>query len=471
MARRRVTIVGAGPGGYVAAVRAAQLGGEVTLIESQEVGGVCLNKGCIPSKALIYGAEMLALMRRAEEFGVLLSGEARADVARMVERKRKVVQIQVKGIHALLKSWGVRYLLGRGRLESDRSVRVTAPDGAEQVVVADRIVIATGSTALQPALFPFDGETVITSAEALEPKTLPARLTIVGGGVEGCEFACLYRALGSDVTLIELKPRLLPLEDEEISAYLEREMHKQGIEIRTGAQVQSVAVQGGQVTVTLADGATVASDRLLVSIGRRPNTTGLGLDAVGITPGQRGEIPANTQLETAAAGVYAIGDVLGRIMLAHVASSEGKLAVANALGDGPGRAMDYAVVPAGIFTLPEIGTVGLKEWEARARGIPVRAGKFLYRALGRSHTMGEVAGLFKIVSDPATDRILGAHLIGAHAAELVHELALAMRLGATAAQVGEMIHAHPTLAEGVMEAAEESFGHAIHVPRKPGAAA
>jgi dihydrolipoamide dehydrogenase len=466
---RSIVIIGAGPGGYVAAIRAAQLGGRVTLIEAQEVGGTCLNQGCIPSKALIYDVEVMDLIRRAAEFGIEIQGEPRFNPERMIERKRKVVETQVRGIHSLLKSWGVRYMKGRGRLLDGRTVAVAGPDGTEERLSAGRIILATGSIPIKPDLFPFDGEKIITSEEALMLKSIPARLLIIGAGVEGCEFAFLYRGLGSDVTLVEMKPRALHTEDEEISAMVEREMNKRAIKLHAGVRVEKVERRGPELVAVLSDGREIASDQILVSIGRRMSTDGLGLDRAGVSVGARGEVIVNERMETNTPGIYAIGDLVARMMLAHVASAEGKIAAHNAVGAGDPKAMDYRVVPAGIFTQPEIGTVGLKDWEAAKQGLKIKVGRFLFRALGRAHTLGEITGVIKVITDAATRQILGVHIIGPHASDLIHEAALAMRLGATSEDLAHLIHAHPTLMEGIMEAAEDVRGMSIHTLKKPGA--
>jgi dihydrolipoamide dehydrogenase len=464
----RIVVIGAGPGGYVAAIRAAQLGAQVSLIEEREVGGTCLNKGCIPSKALIYNAEVLGLLRRAEEFGVRVTHEATFDVTRMLERKQRIVQTQVRGIHALLKSWGVSLIKGRGRLVGPRTVEAVDSGGSSRRIEADRIILATGSKPIQPSFFPFDGERVITSEEALEPRVLPKSLLIIGAGIEGCEFGFLYRALGASVTMVEMKSRPLATEDEEVSSLIAREMNKRGITLYLGLRVEKVAAEPARIMATLSDGQTVEAERLLISIGRAMHTEGLGLAEAGIAIGNRGEIIVNERMETKAPGIYAIGDAVGRIMLAHVASAEGKIAAANAVAEQGNRSMNYDVVPAGIFTQPEIGTVGLKEWEAAERGLKVRVGRYPFRALGRAHTMDEIAGMVKVIADQETGRILGVHIVGPHASDLIHEAAIAMRLGAKASDMAEMIHAHPTLSEAMMEAAEDLQGSAIHLPRPKG---
>ena len=468
-----LAILGAGPGGYVAAIRAAQLGARVTVIENQALGGVCLNWGCIPSKALLSVVEFGDKAKKAKDFGIQLSGPVTYDPAVMVARKNKVVSTLVKGIATLFKTWNIEHLEGRGELLDARTIRVTKPDGAEILVEADGLIIATGSSWPNLPLFPIDGTQIITSKQALDLSRIPASLLIVGGGVEGCEFASLYSGLGTQVTLVELVPRLLPLEDEEISQMMERELKKRGVDIRTGVTVDQIVRQPEVVTAHLRDGLSLNVEQVLVSVGRGFNSRGIGLEKAGVQVGPRGEIVVNDRMETNVPGVYAIGDVVGKAMLAHVASAQGKVAVENFMGHP--RTIDYDVIPTGIFTLPEIGRVGLTEQQARDRCLAagkdpqqsVRVGRFRYGGLGKAQATGDIQGLLKVIVDAESDRILGVHILGAHATDLIHEAALAMHLGATVSRVAEMIHAHPTLAEGLMEAMEDVHGHAIHLARKP----
>ncbi|HRB81170.1 MAG TPA: dihydrolipoyl dehydrogenase [Nitrospira sp.] len=461
---KHLAILGAGPGGYVAAIRAAQLGARVTVIENQALGGVCLNWGCIPSKALLSVVE---------DFGIQLSGPVTYDPTVMVARKNKVVSTLVKGIATLFKTWNIDHLEGTGELLDARTIRVTKADGVETRVMADGLIIATGSSWPNLPLFPIDGTQIITSKQALDLSRIPASLLIVGGGVEGCEFASLYSGLGTQVTLVELVPRLLPLEDEEISQMMERELKKRGVDIRTGVTVDQIVRQPEVVTAHLRDGLSLNVEQVLVSVGRGFNSRGIGLEKAGVQVGTRGEIVVNDRMETNVPGVYAIGDVVGKAMLAHVASAQGKVAVENFIGHP--RTIDYDVIPTGIFTLPEIGRVGLTEQQARDRCAAagkdpqqvVRVGRFRYGGLGKAQATGDIQGLVKVIGDADSDRILGVHILGAHATDLIHEAALAMHLGATVSRVAEMIHAHPTLAEGLMEAMEDVHGHAIHLARKP----
>jgi dihydrolipoamide dehydrogenase len=471
-APKHIAILGAGPGGYVAAIRAAQLGARVTVIENQALGGVCLNWGCIPSKALLAVVELGEQVKKAADYGLTVEGPVGYDPVRMVSRKNRVVEGLAKGIATLFKIWNIEHINGTGELLDAKSLRVVKRDGTDLTIGADAIVIATGSSWPNLPLFPVDGKQIITSKEALDLGSIPKSLLIVGGGAEGCEFASLYSGLGTKVTLIEMMAQILPHEDEEIAAVQARELAKCGVEIRVGATVERVERQPGAVRAILKDGATIEVEQILVSVGRRFNSTGIGLEKAGVQVGQRGEILVNDRMETNVRGIYAIGDVVGQAMLAHVASAQGKVAVQNILGRA--SKISYNLIPAGIFTLPEIGRVGLTERQAREQvravgrnpDTDVRVGRFRYAALGRAQGGGNPTGLFKIISDAKTRTILGAHIIGAHAAELVHEAAMAMHLGATPAQMAEMIHAHPTLSEGLMEAAEDAEGMAIHAARK-----
>ncbi len=461
---RHIAILGAGPGGYVAAIRAAQLGAKVTVIENRSLGGVCLHWGCIPSKALLSVVELGEKLKKAHELGLQLSQPPAYIPSQMVERKNRVVGGLVKGIATLLKQWGVSHVQGTGRLVNDRTMRVSCADGTETSIQADGIVIATGSSAPALPMFPVDGYDVMTSREALEIPRVPDRLLIVGGGVEGCEFASLYAGLGSHVTVVEMMSRLLPLEDEEISAFIERELKKRKIRIMAGHSVKSVEKTDAGIRTELTGGERLDCDSILVSVGRRCHTNGIGLEAVGVKLGAKGEIEVDDRMETNVPGVYAIGDVVGKAMLAHVASAQGKVAVDNIMGNM--KTINYDVVPAGIFTLPEIGRVGLTEEQIRERGIDPKIGRFRYNALGKAQAVGDAVGLVKILADPQTDRVLGAHLVGSHAADLVHEAALAMQFNAKARDVADMIHAHPTHAEALMEAFEDVEGRAIHLARK-----
>lgn len=448
----------------MAAVKAAQLGAQVTVIEDIEVGGTCLNRGCIPTKALVASSEAFARAKELDKFGIELSCEPVANLEKIMARKDKVVSTQVKGLKGLLKSWDIRFIEGRGSLAGQRKVKAVGKDGAEGTVEADKIIVATGSRPAQIPTFPFDGKNILSSDDALQMSAIPRSMIIVGAGVIGCEWACIFRELGTEITMVELLPRAVSTEDEEISDALARKLKKKKIKLMTGIGVESVSVTEGGVEAKLPDGKTLSAEKMLVSIGRAFNSEGIGIEEVGVETGKRGEIVVNEKMETSVDGIYAIGDVTGGILLAHTASTEGIVAAQNACGQE--ARMDYSVVPAAIFTSPEIGSVGLREFEAADKGIEVQTGHFQFRGLGKAHAMGEISGFVKVVADKKTDKILGAHIMGAHASDIIHEAALAMRAGLTVKDIAGTIHAHPTLSEGLLEAAEDLHGSAIHLPKK-----
>ena len=460
----RVAVIGGGPGGYVAALKAAQLGAQATVIEKAELGGTCLNRGCIPTKTLIASAEILHKLKSLADYGIELNGSFSPNLSKIMERKDKVVSIQIKGIKGLFKSWGVNLIQGKGTLLSEGKVEVEKEDGARETVEADRIIIATGSRPAQIPTFPFDGKRILSSDDAVAIKEIPKSMLIVGAGVIGSEFACLFSEFGTDVTMVEAQERALSTEDREVSELLEREFKKRKVKLLTGVSVTRVEAREDGMHSFLSDGKDLVTEKILVSVGRSFNTENMGLEALDIQKGKKGELIVNEKMETNVNGVYAIGDVVGGMLLAHKASREGIVAASNACGIG--AAMDYSAVPAAIFTSPEIASVGLREHQAVEKGIFFKKGAFLYRALGKAHAMGEITGFFKIIADAGSDRIIGAHIVGPHAAELIHEVALAMRAGLKAKDIAETIHAHPTLSEGLMEACEDVHGEAIHVQKK-----
>jgi len=460
----KIAILGAGPGGYVAAIKAAQLGAEVTIIESTEVGGTCLNWGCIPTKTLLASAEVYAKTKELDSFGIDMSGSISPNMQKILERKNKVISTQVKGIRGLFKSWGVTLKEGRGTFISPGEIKVQMKDAPEETVTADAFIIATGSRPAQIPAFPFDGKNIISSTEALELKEIPKSLLIVGAGVIGCEFACIYSELGSEVTIVELMPRAVSTEDEAVSKLLEKELKKKKVKLITEIKVEKVEVKDDGVHVFLSNGKELVAEKVLVSIGRAFNTNGIGLENAGVSMGPRKEIPVNEKLQTNVPHIYAIGDVTGGILLAHIASKQGIIAAENIMGAD--KKFDSSVVPAAIFTSPEIGSVGLREHQAKEKGLDYKTGEFQFRALGKAHAMGEISGFIKIIAEKSSDKILGAHIIGPHASDLIHEFAVAMHGGLKVKDIAETIHAHPTLSEGLMEAAEDVHGAAIHMPKK-----
>jgi len=451
-------VIGGGPGGYVAAIRAAQLGAEVALVEKGSVGGTCLNRGCIPTKAMAAGVSLLHSVQRAKEFGIN-TGEVSIDFGRLMERKNQVVDRLVKGVEFLLKKNKVDLFKGTARLSGSGRVMVAGSDG-ELELEAENIILATGT---EPALnkdFGYDGDRVMTSQEALNLTGVPQRLVIIGGGVIGCEFACIFSALGSKVTVVEIMPGILPLLDKDVSRQMQSLMKRQGISIKTSVKIQGVRKQDS-VAVVLEGGEEITADSVLISIGRVMNLKGLGLEEVGVSVGDRGQVLVNERMETTVAGIYAIGDITGRIQLAHVASAQGLVAAENIMGHC--RLMDYRAVPSCIFTHPEVGSVGLTAQEADRAGIKVKTGKFSFLGSGKAQAMGETEGFVKFLAHPDTDHILGVHIVGPHATDLIAEAALAMQLGATVKQLAETIHAHPTLSESLLEAAEAVHGKSIHM--------
>jgi dihydrolipoyl dehydrogenase len=459
----QLVIIGTGPGGYVAAIRAAQLGLKTAVVEKDELGGTCLNWGCIPTKSWIATAHLLEQIRRAKEFGIDV-GEPKVNWPALVERKNKVVKQITGGVRILLNGRSVEIVKGAGKLTAPNRVAVTSA-GATTELTADNIMIATGAEATLPPGFKLDGERVITSQEALALTKQPKRIAVLGGGVVGCEFACFFAAIGSEVTLIEMLPRLVPAEDDEVAQALEREMKKQKIAIHLNTKVEGMKdAAGGALALTLSGGASVTVDTVLVATGRRPYTTGLGLEALNVARGDRGRITVNDRLQTSVRGLYAIGDVTDIKQLAHFASAQGR-AAAEVIAGHPAQT-HWRAVPAATFTNPEIASVGLTEREARAQGHEVKVGRFPFRAHGRNIADGETTGFVKILADAGTDQLLGAHIFGVRASELIHECALAIAADLNAGDLAHAIHAHPTLTEAIGEAAEDVEGVAIHLMRQ-----
>ncbi len=457
--KARLVVVGAGPGGYVAAIRAAQLGSGVVLVEKNLLGGTCLNWGCIPTKALLACTEALETIKEAEEYGIKVS-EPVPDLKAMVERKEKISAQLRNGIAQLLKANKVDYVQGTASLSSPTQVKVETKEG-EKVIDTEKVILATGSEPARLPTFDFDQPAILTSTEGLELTEIPKTMIIVGSGVVGSEFATIYNALGTKVTMVELMARILPTEDDRVSQQMKRILNKKGIEILTETTIdEMVEYRSDGVKAKLSTGDVLEADKLLVSIGRSLNSAGLGLEEVGVELGKRGEIVVNERMETSVPGVYAIGDVVGGILLAHVASFEGICAAENAMGMD--SVMDYNVVPACIFTEPEIASVGLTPAKAEEQGIETRIGRFMFGGLGKALAMGKGQGFIQLVVDASTDKIIGCQIMSAHASDLIHELALAIQMGITASQVGGTVHAHPSLAEAVMEAAEAAHDRAIH---------
>ncbi|MCB2192320.1 MAG: dihydrolipoyl dehydrogenase [Deltaproteobacteria bacterium] len=472
----QVVVVGAGPGGYVAALKAASLGAKVTVVEQARVGGTCLHWGCIPTKALRASAVALDTARRLGEFGITPGGEPTTDLAAIMARKQKVVDTQTLGIERLFQSWGVELVSGRARLEGSHRLEVTPPEGAPFALDYERLILAPGSEAVDLPGLERDGKVVINSDDALGLSELPQSLLIVGGGVVGCELAFIFHTFGCQVTLVEALDRLLPIPslDPECSKLLLREMKKRRIAVHTGRVCASLerGAQGATATLEPTPGSqakgkaaqpvTIKADKVLVSVGRRPAGEGLGLTEAGLEL-DRGALKADRYL-AAGPNIYAVGDVLGprRPLLAHMASAEAKVAAANALGGK--ELVDYAVVPAVAFTAPEVAWVGLSLDQAQELGLEAEASSFMPRGLGMAQALGELAGVIKLVHEKGSGRLLGAHLMGAHAGEMVHECALALKLGASVSDLAHTIHAHPCMSEAISEAADNALGMCLHMP-------
>jgi len=454
-----VVVLGSGPGGYVAAIRAGQLGMRTAVVERGEVGGVCLNWGCIPSKALLRNAEVLSLFRHADTFGIHVEGLTH-DFGKAIDRSRDVVHRLTRGVAFLLKKNGVEYVAGNGGLRDKNTVAV---DGGRSLTT-ENIIIATGARFRSLPSLPVDGNVVITSREALELREVPGRVVIVGAGATGAEFAYLWRAYGSEVTLVELLPRLVPLEDEDVSKELERSFRRQGISAMTGSMVEGVELVGDGARVTVSRGqeqTVIDCDKVLVAVGMQGNIDGIGLDEVGVET-DRGSIPVDGAMQTNVSGVYAIGDVTGKSLLAHVASAQGVTAIESIAGLEP-PVLDYELMPKATYCRPQIASFGLTEAQARERGYTVKIGKFPLSASGKALALAEPEGMVKVVVDAEIGDILGAHMIGAEVTELLGELGMAKLLESTNRELGWLVHPHPTISESLKEAALVTSGEAIHV--------
>ncbi len=454
-----IAIIGGGPGGYVCAIRAAQNGLSVALVEKDQLGGVCLNRGCIPTKALAHTADVMEKAGHAAELGLVIP-EVRLDFARVMARKDKVVAKLRGGVGLLLRRRKVDVFTGVGTLAGTRAVEATAPDGSITRIEARNIVIATGSEPIAPRMFGHDGVNMLTSDDVLKLKELPESVLIVGAGVIGCEFASIFRTFGCEVTVVDIMPNILPMVDEDVANAVRAAFAKRGIKIHTGTKITSVKVADGRVEAACEDGKTLFAQKGVLSVGRRPTTGGVGAADVGIDTGDAGEIIVDSQMRTSVPGVWAIGDVTGKSQLAHVASAQCLAVAANVAGQS--RSMEYYAVPNCIFTSPEVAAVGVSERSAEESGIDHRVGKFSPIASGKAVAMGAPEGFVKIITDGAS-RVIGGQVVGAHASDLIAEIALAVSHRLKLEDIEQTIHAHPTLAEATAEAAEAVEGRAIHI--------
>ena len=461
-----VTIIGSGPGGYVAAVRAGQLGLKAAIVEKDtRLGGTCTLRGCIPTKQMLMSAHVFEQMKHAADFGVQAS-EIQLAFADVQKRKDKVVTKNSKGIEFLMKKNKVTVLKGTGKLALPGKVEVTGEDGNKQTIQTKAIIIATGSVVRPIPGFDTDGDRVVNSDHILELKDPPKSLIVMGAGAVGVEFASVYSRFGAETTIVELLPRLVPLEDEEVSKEFERSFRKRGVKSFVDTKLEKLEKTDKGVRVTgktsKGDPVSLEAEMLLVAVGRMPYTSGLGLEGTRIKV-EKGFIQVNEYMQTAESGVYAIGDVVPTPLLAHLASKEGIVAVEHIAGQKDVRPINLRLVPNCTYCDPEIASVGLTEAKARELGYKVKVGKFPFSASGKARILGEEEGFVKIVSEEKYDEILGVHIIGPHATELIAEACVAMQLESTAEELGRTMHAHPTVAEAVMEAAEGVHGMAIHI--------
>jgi len=458
-----VTIIGAGPGGYIAAIRAAQLGLKVALVEKEHLGGVCLNWGCIPTKALLRNAEVISLLRRGKEFGFTVAG-FEADFGAAVDRSRKVSGRLVKGVGALMRKNKVEVIEGVGVLKSPNVVEVALGEGGARVLETRNVIVATGGRARAIPGIEADGERVLTYREAIVLRELPASAVIVGAGPIGMEFAHVWSAYGAEVIVVEMLPRVLPLEDEEVSKEVARAFKRRKVRVLTSTRVQGVEAtpSGARVDVVGEQGEQVLeAERVLVAIGVRPNSAGLGLEELGVRM-ERGNVVVDERMRASVDTVYAIGDVTGKLPLAHVASAQGIVAVETIAGVET-QPLDYEAMPRCTYCQPQVASFGLTEAQAAERGHEVKIGKFPFRANGKALGLGDYDGFVKIVADENNGEILGASLVGPEVTELLPELVLAHNLELTPEEIARAVHAHPTLSEALMEAAHGVFGEAIHL--------
>ncbi len=453
-----VVVVGTGPGGYVAAIRCAQLGLSVAAVEDDRPGGVCLNWGCIPTKALLRNAEVVNLCQRAAEFGITLSG-FQADYAAAIQRSRRVADRMAKGVEFLFRKNKIALFSGRGVLRSATAIEVAGPKGS-QALEAKHVILATGSAPRSLPGVTIDEDRVMSSNGAVRNERAPRSLVIIGAGAVGVEFADVYASYGVKVTLLEALPRILPVEDEEVSAQMAKTFSRRGIGVRTGVKVSGVKVATAAATVET-DRERIEADQVLMAVGRAAKVTSLGLEALGVTV-DRGFVSVSPSMETSVRGLYAVGDMAGGPLLAHKAMAEGVVAAETIAGQRA-RPVDYGNVPSCTYARPQVASVGMTEAAARSNGREVAIGRFPFTASGKAVALGETEGFVKVVADKATGEILGVHIIGPEATEIIHEFAVGRTLEATLEEIVHTIHAHPTLSEAALEATLSALGHAIHI--------
>ena len=460
-----VVVLGAGPGGYVAAIKASQLGMRTAIIEKQSLGGVCLNVGCIPSKALLKNAEVAHLLReKGRDFGFSFEN-LKLDYEVAFKRSRQVSDRLVKGVGFLMKKNNITIINGTGRLNKSRQVVVTTAAGDEEVITVKNIVLATGSSVINIPGIMIDGTSLVTSREAILQNFVPTSAVIIGSGAIGLEFATIWSSYGAKVTIVEMLPRIAPLEDEEVSQELARAFNKRGIVTLTGHRVTSAVKtdNGVEVVVNGPDGEkTLTADQALVAVGFRPNSAGLGLEEAGVELTARGHVNVDDRMATNVPGIWAIGDLTGKMLLAHVASTQGIL-VAEAIAGLETKPINYTMVPRATYSHPQVASFGFTEAQAVEKGYQVKTGKFPMLANGKALGLGENNGFAKVITDSATGKLLGAHMIGPEVTELLPELTLAQSAGLSAEAIAHNIHAHPTLSETVMEAIHVATGQSTQI--------
>ena len=460
-----VVVIGAGPGGYVAAIRAAQLKQKVAIVDKQWLGGVCLNVGCIPSKSLLKNAEVAHTLReRGKDFGFSFDN-LKLDYGVAVKRSRQNSDRLTKGVGFLMRKNNIAVFMGEAKFKAKDMLVVTDKEGKVTELKAKNIIVATGASAAVPGVWKVDGEKVVTYLEAIMQNKLPKSVVVIGSGAIGVEFSTVWNSYGVDVTIVEMLPRLVPLEDEEISKELEKEFKKRGIKSLTGHKVESVeATKTGVKVKVSAEGkeTVLEADQALVAIGFRPNSKGIGLEDVGVKISERGFVEVNEKMQTNVAGIWAIGDVTGKLMLAHVGSAMGIIAAENIAG-AETTTLDYEMMPRATYCHPQIASFGLTEAQAKERGYNIKVGRFPFQANGKALGLGDYAGFVKIVVDEKYGEILGAHMIGPEVTELLPELTLAHLMELTPHEIARNVHAHPTLSEVLMEAAHGAEGSPIHI--------
>lgn len=460
MADFDVVIVGAGPGGYVAAIRAAQLGLNTAIVEKESVGGVCLNWGCIPSKSLLRNAEVLNLVNNAEEFGITFDNLT-FDFSKAIDRSREVVEKLTTGVQYLLNKNGVSLIEGSAKFIGTHQLEIIE---TTQIITSENIIIATGARQRYIESMPIDHDVVINSRDALSMDQVPANITIIGAGATGAEFAHIYKSYGADVTVVEMLDRIIPNEDPEISEFLTRSFQTRGINIKTGVSVTSIEVLNGTAMVNIVANdskESISSDKVLVAVGVQPNTDEIGLENVGVST-DRGFVSVDENMETNVTGIYAIGDVTGKMLLAHVASAQAVTAVEYIAGLNPAP-LDYQLMPKAIYCEPQVASFGITADQAVSEGIDVKIGKFPLSASGKAIALGHPEGMVKLITDPEVGEILGAHMIGPEVTELLAELSMTKLLEGTTTELGWLVHPHPTISETLKEAALDTTGEAIHI--------